>query len=278
MKKILISLLAPAAALLLTACSGDGEVRQFVTDFAMAVSTGDRATMEKMYPDAALAEALSIEANADSMQVEKADDGTYTVSLGDGKDLIVAKGDDGTYSIKSSHGVFAIPADKEALAKSTGWYDPSLTDAENAVRLSDSLFVDFLSEKAAAQLQEKITVTKNDADVDNFYKKAACTVVVSNATDQELPGDAYSVKADVYVSDVDVWGNVSTWLELTKQLTGKPIPAGGNVEYTFTSDAPGRAPTVNIKCAVTLNPTPDFVVAAYKGTGTEYQDYVNSQK
>ena len=74
--------LAPAAALLLTACSGDGEVRQFVTDFAMAVSTGDRATMEKMYPDAALAEALSIEANADSMQVEKADDGTYTVSLG----------------------------------------------------------------------------------------------------------------------------------------------------------------------------------------------------
>ena len=79
MKKILISLLAPAAALLLTACSGDGEVRQFVTDFAMAVSTGDRATMEKMYPDAALAEALSIEANADSMQVEKADDGTYTV-------------------------------------------------------------------------------------------------------------------------------------------------------------------------------------------------------
>ena len=60
--KIIISLLAPAAALLLTACSGDGEVRQFVTDFAMAVSTGDRATIEKMYPDAALAEALSIEA------------------------------------------------------------------------------------------------------------------------------------------------------------------------------------------------------------------------
>ena len=28
----------------------------------MAVSTGDRATMEKMSPDAALAEALSIEA------------------------------------------------------------------------------------------------------------------------------------------------------------------------------------------------------------------------
>ena len=79
-------------------------------------------------------------------------------------------------------------------------------------------------------------------------------------------------------SSGDVWGNVSTWLEQTKQLTGKPIPAGGNVEYTFTSDAPGRAPTVNIKCAVTLNPTPDFVVAAYKATGTEYQDYVNSQK
>ena len=36
--------------------------------------------------------------------------------------------------------------------------------------------------------------------------------------------------------------------------------------------------TEDIKCAVTLNPTPDSVVAAYKGTGTEYQDYVNSQK
>lgn len=277
MKKILFGMLA-SVVLLLTACSGDSKVRQFVTDFAQAVSTDDRATIEKMYPDAALAEALSVEVNDDSMQVEKTDDGTYTVSLGGGKDLIVAKGDDGTYNIKSSHGLFVIPADKEALAKTTGWYDPSLTDAENSVRLGDSLFVGFLTEKAAAQLQEMITVTKNNADVDNFYKRAACTVVVSNATDQELPGDAYSVKSDVYVSDGDLWGNVSTWLELTKQLTGKPIPAGGNVEYTFTSDAPGRAPTVNIKCAVTLNPTPDFVVAAYKGTGTEYQEYVNLQK
>lgn len=277
MKKILFGMLA-SVVLLLTACSGDSKVRQFVTDFAQAVSTDDRATIEKMYPDAALAEALSVEVNADSMQVEKTDDCTYTVSLGGGKDLIVTKGEDGTYSIKSSHGLFAIPADKEALAKSTGWYDPSLTDAENAVRLGDSLFVGFLTEKAAAQLQEMITVTKNNADVDNFYMRAACTVVVSNATDQELPGDAYSVKADVYVSDGDLWGNVSTWLELTKQLTGKPIPAGGNVEYTFTSDAPGRASTVNIKCAVTVKPTPDFVVAAYKGTGTEYQEYVNLQK
>ena len=70
MKKIFI-LVPMLALMLLTACDKNGEVKQFMTELATAIDAKDKAAIEKMYPDAAKADSLSLTFDAEKAQIEE---------------------------------------------------------------------------------------------------------------------------------------------------------------------------------------------------------------
>ena len=64
------------AVLALASCNNkENNARQFASDFAAAVASGDTAAIARMYPDAAKAYSLALAFNADSLLVEFNDAG-----------------------------------------------------------------------------------------------------------------------------------------------------------------------------------------------------------
>ena len=129
MRKIINFIPLVSALLLFCACDKYADVKQFMAELSAAIEKNDTAAIKKMYPDAAKADSLALAFDAEKAQMETNDDGSIKIELGEGKDITVIKneGDDGM-KVKSSHGVFAYPADKLTLGKKTGQYADSLDD------------------------------------------------------------------------------------------------------------------------------------------------------
>lgn len=87
-----IFLLFVFAALMLVSCSKYGKVKQFATDFAAAVSNGDKDAIAKMYPDAVVADSLLFAFNSENAQIEELEGG-YKITLADNQYVIVTKND-----------------------------------------------------------------------------------------------------------------------------------------------------------------------------------------
>ncbi len=79
------------AVVLLTSCDKSGDVRQFVSDLAAAVSAGDCAAVARLYPEAARADSLAPAFDAAKATIEETDGG-WRVTIGEGRDLLVVKG------------------------------------------------------------------------------------------------------------------------------------------------------------------------------------------
>ena len=82
--------LVPIALVLLMffSCNKNGEVKQFMADFSTAIANKDRATIEKMYPDAAKADSLALDFDAENAQIETLDDGSIKVVNNETSNLI----------------------------------------------------------------------------------------------------------------------------------------------------------------------------------------------
>ena len=266
------------ALLVFCACDKNAEVKQFMTDFSTAVANQDMATIEKMYPEAAEADSLAFVFDAEKAQIETLDDGSVKIVLDEGQDITLQKGEgDEGLKIKESHGVFVYPQDRMDFALKTGWYDKSLDDVENADRLADTLFVKYLNDKIAgtviADLKSKVKITKSvytDSGIRTSY-----LVVVSNQSNRQIEGDEYVVISKIYTT-VGFGFSRNTISLGSQTLTGKPIPAHGQVSYTFSTED-GVEPE-NPVSTISINPRIENVLADYEPTGKEYEDYLNQKK
>ena len=59
MKKTILSIVVSLSLVLFASCDKNKEVKQFATDFAAAVKSGNKSEITKMYPGAAAADSLT---------------------------------------------------------------------------------------------------------------------------------------------------------------------------------------------------------------------------
>ena len=273
------------AALLTTimlASCGTDKNKEFITRFATAVTNGDKATLEKMYAASAKADSIATFV-ADSAVIEPNEKGdTILVKLGSSITFTMVKDANDSLQIISSKGLFAYAQDRLDFAKSTGWYADDLDDVQNAERLADSLFVPALTQKVAGDARTKVHVTKKDSHVSNNFERVTCTVIVANDNDFEVAGSDYSVKAALYnfysiMVDELKWENFEQ-LGDSRVLTGKPIPAHGTAIYNYTMSATGRpGDPGTLRCSINVNLSPASIMAVYKPTGNEYEEYLKTK-
>lgn len=274
---------------------GNGEVKELVERLSAAVTKGDSLTVRSLYPNAQQADSLSLVCNIDSLQIEETDNG-WKVSAKEGLSLLVErdKSTDSLY-VKESYGIFAYPQKRLALAKGTGWYDTSLNDLTNAERMADTLFVNWLKEKAVKWVKDQVKITKSavrkgKASASSYVPieefDTFCTVEVSNQSDNEIAGDAYSVYArekwnyqeNCFSPDMSVQTTMESGTP--KTLTGKPIPAKGSVTYSWKGEGGyGSAHqwTTDYRLDSSLTFTSRLAATAldaYTPTGNEYQEYL----
>ncbi len=266
MKKVL-STIAILSLVLFASCDKNKEVKQFATDFAAAVQSGNKSEITKMYPGAADADSLTFVFDAEKAEIEELEGG-YKVSLADNQYVIVTKNEaDGALSIKESHGVFAYDRGKTDFLKSLGCYDPVLTDKENAERVADTLFVKSFTEKQISNIKKNLRLSRNI----NEYKPFSVSII--NGNDFDIPAGAYNLKAQV-CANTDIPPGI--YVKYSRNYSDKVIPKNSSVTYTF----PGFESDDDYYCYA-LDVKIDDVEALmklYKPTGNEYNEYLEGKK
>ena len=275
--------------------SKEKEVRKFTKQFAKAVKSKDNATIYRLYPDAKFAESFALSDFAEKMKIKKIGN-KWKVTFDNGKNLTIARNkSDKSYYIKESHGMFSYPNSFFTLATKTGWYDPKLNDKENAVRLSDSNFTNWLNKKSKQYLNNSIKVmmatsTKgpdtSPSDANFSSGETFCTVVVTNTSDHYIAGNEYIISAQEKWTywqnwDTPYYEGIKTQEKgKTKTLTGKPIPPNGTATYSWKGDGWYESPH-SCYSDFKLSAYVSFTTQAEKSaqnhmnyTGNEYSQYL----
>ena len=260
------------AVLLMTSCSKDAEVRQLMADLATAVNTGDKAAIEKIYPDASKADSLALSFDAENAQIEELESGGWRVVLGEGTDLVVVKNDaDGTLSIKESHGVFAVDSVSKIFYERLGCYDRKLNDKENAERMADTLFASYLIKEIDKNAMGKIKLVKSPLR----YGMHTPWVVIKNDNDFDIPANEYTLYADLYANNDGPRGR--DIVERVKR-SNKVIPKKGQAKYSFSAIDPGIVGE-EYEYQIKLHFSGiDTFKKDYNPTGNEYAEYLAQKK
>lgn len=266
-------LLAIVAGLLvvLAACDGsDQKVKDFVGQFAAAVSKGDLGAVEKMFPDAKKADSLRIDYNPDSVVVNRHEnDSLIEVTLAPGVDMVLREVSEGQFMVCSSHGLFAYPETEKSFARQTGQWKDGLTDAEQAERMADKGLVDYLYEQFNAKVKNGLRISDTQTYGDDYYQgewmsSKGMVFTVKNSTDIPIPGSAWSI-----TYKEGYWGGGEM---ATETVAGKDVEAGGSVtvrtQKLGSSMESETGQYLNVKGL-----SKEEFMASFKPTGKEFDEY-----
>ena len=267
------------------------QVIEFLTQLQTAQQSGDKGMIAQLYPAAAGADSLSIKFNPETMKVESATGDTITAELDDGTNLVLVRQANGSLQAVASHGLFAYPADRLDLAQKTGQYKPSLNDAENAQRMTDTLFTKWMQPKIDEKLNSLVKITKSTLKItDDYYTRTRFVhyiVSVTNNTDYEIGANEYTISvnelSDYWFDEYRCYGTggIDRKTERkSKTLTGKPIPAKGTASYAWTRsfEELSFSGYDNFRIQCTLNYTPSQAISSLCDfTGNEYEEYLTTK-
>lgn len=181
--------------LMMASCDKYGDAKQLLADLATAVNNGDKATIQKIYPDAQLADSLAIAFDAKKATFEDLDNG-YKVTLSNGVELILTKNNDnGTISVKESHGMFVVPKATLEFARKTGLITNNMNDATIAKQLADTAFVDYVSAEFMKDFKKNFRILRDELCeiLINSQYVYAHQVVVKNDCDSDVAGSDYQI-------------------------------------------------------------------------------------
>lgn len=268
MQKVFLLGLA-ATVFMFSSCDSNKEVKQFAADFSEVVSGGDKARIEKLYPDVGVSDSLSIAYNADSVSIESTEnENQFVVRLNSKQSMTVEKDKDGLYHVVRSYGLFAYDSGVVEFAGALGCYDAKLSDKENAERMGDSVFVDYLNVKAEECIKEKVRLEQKDYWVDNATEKVS--IAIYNETELDLPKGSYVVTAKVYFQ-----GDGPAILQSSYEYS-EAIAKGDAAYYVVPATIDEMT---YVKSSFSLNRVDMcMLLKIYRPTGSEYQDYCNRRK
>lgn len=278
MKQVKQLLIVLFFGLIFVSCEKNKEIKQFATDFAAAVQSGNKSEITKMYPGAAAADSLVFAFDAEKAQIEELEGGGWKVVLGEGKDVIVVKNeDDGTLNIKESHGVFAVSKAQMDFATGTGLVKTDMNDAKIAEQLADTAFVAWVSAEFMKTFNEKFHISKIWDDRGNYGSDGLgggeWFITVKNDGDFDFAGSDYKVT----VTSIVQRGKVIT-------LEGKDLFSGseetlktGFLDSNFYfSEVQSVVYEPKIKLIINLT-TAELLGKYYKPKGNEYETYLKSK-
>lgn len=272
MKQKCFYLLVAMLMLAFSSCvSNESKVKKLVEDFATAVTKGDKAAIAQLYPEAAKADSLSLTYQADGISIEPKGDDSFLVTMPSGATLLVAKdASSESFTIKESHGVFVYPSERLIFAKKTGWYDDGLNDADNAARMADEGFIDYLSGQLATDVEKKV-YAKPISEIQMINHGATYEIEVRNDNDFDLPGDAYEVTATLWGFDFDALEHVKT--DIKKRFSGNTVPSHGTCRYKIPGDVDFEYEYWTVDIKITMSR--DLMLSKLlKPTGSEYAEYL----
>ena len=251
------------------------EVTTFVNEFVKNLGANLRDSVA--YPEILLADSIT-PVSADSISISEAAPGQFDVQLSDGITMKVNRNENGKISVAESHGLFVFPKDKVEIAKKTGMWDDTLSDAKLNERMNDEDFFQYIKNKTPKG-------SSNYIQIGGFVRKGdRGYYTLKNTTDQPIKGSEYSivVKTSVPVYDPEGGLAVDHWEKKQSLEAGKDLQPHGTAqvysEYvaTFFGGDVGPEKTINgIKWK--LSPAQlQEKFAAFKGT--EYQEYLYTKK
>ena len=268
------------ALLMLSSCdNGEKAITDYALQFAKAVANGDSAQIVKMYPDAALADSLALSFVEDSIKIERNENDAsilihYTPEIW----VKVLKDENDSIRVVSSKGLFAYPATQLEIAKKTGQYSDSLDDKGNAERIVDKLFLEYLVNNAKDKIKEslKIVSTKGcdyGEGEGGMMEPSGFIATVENQSDVLIEGKAYKVviaSSGYYIDDFFRVRDVIDY----HPLAGKDIKPGEKIPFTYRGNEVG----VSFKANIQVQDIGNDLLASYKTTGHEYEEYLASKK
>lgn len=281
MRKSILWLFSFMLIFAVCSCKSESDkVKDFAGDFAEAITQGDRAAVNEMYPDAAQCDSLAlIHYSADSIYVQQTPkEGVYKVYYSPHVFVTVKRGKDGDLHVVNSNGIFAIGKDLKRLAISTGWIQFDMDDLQCQKQLADKTFLDYLYSKAVQRINSDVIVSEWNyklPDGWDLFQEGRPLVTISltvqNTSSMPLKGSDYNVTSRV-LDDQNNWR--------TRELNGVDVPAGGTAQITFTQTAvtgPFEGPyQVIAQCESTIHFTlskADLVAHFLQPTGQEYEEY-----
>lgn len=279
MKKSLLMIVA-AMLVAFTACNGVGgandaeQVRAFASKFIQFVKSNNHDSIVAMYKGlegldvrfAELGEEMNVEEDAGSP-------GTFKVTMGDA-DFTVERAQDGTMSIVESHGLLAYDASKVDFARKTGQFKDGLNDVEQAQRMCDEGFDEYLLAKVNLKMKGGLRIighkTYGDEYFDGEWMSAQGVIfTIKNNLDVAVPGSSYSV---IYKSGY--WGDMSS--AQTEVIPGRDIEPNGTVTVRSTRLGPNMES--DDKWSIRMNDvSPEQLLEAYTPVGTEFDEYLSTK-
>lgn len=197
-------------------------ISAFAEQFVRHLNSGDATSVKRVYPNAAEVDSFTRGVEETNIQIsrDRMTNGYY-VSLGEGNWFVVVGKDASTFRIIKSHGLFAYDNKMIILAEKTGWVTPKMNDKQIAEALSDTAFIDFMTEKALASLQKYVS-TSNEESFGNSFD-INVKVTVHNKTSKTLYGSDYKIKV------------FSTWMggeDEKKFIAGQDVNGNDSISTT----------------------------------------------
>ena len=275
------------ALVVLTSCKDntEEEIKAFVEHFATALANKDTKTIKELYPDAAKFNSLIDNINTGNMVITKGDaENTYKVNLDDDIDITIESDGKDKYKIIESHHLLTLNAEIEGFAKRTGWYNPELSDKENATRLRDRYFPDACDGMIAQLFKEKVIVEAKPEIGDDI----SWTVTVKNNNEVELSANAYSIEVVIakhknaysveesdFEPEFDGESGIKTDIE-KRWVPGMEVAAHASKDYKYNEGKKEDGEIVDITTKAEIHwRIPDVaIVNSYEYTGDEYEEYL----
>lgn len=261
-----------------TSCGGQkedpiGEMKAFGKQFIAKANANQLDSLATYYVDIAKADSI-ITLQGDSVIVaETGTPGQYDITLAQGITLKANRADDGTITVTESKGLFAFPADKMDIAKKTGMWEATLTDAQLAERMADNDFFSYIKKNSNADFSNIIKISKGNGGY-----------TLTNQTDIPISGSDYKIQATSTqpVYDPDMPFAVDHWATKTSFDAGKDIAPHGSVQYnaTYTTSTEfGNETNPKEVKGIKWNLSQEQLQEKFaSNSGHEYQDYLTSKK
>lgn len=261
----------------LFSCNSDkGQIIKFAEDFSDAIARHDTTTIRKMYPDAIKADSLFFAFNHDSITIEKSED-IFKVKFGSNILAEMKKDSEGKYSITKSKGIFYFRPKLIQFAKNVGLIDDELSDNQINERLSDSLFVNYLTPKTIEQLSRKVYIDRISDNRSQFSSDGTGPgdwfITIINNFDKDFMGKDYEIEIKSRVRDSyvrildgeDIYARAS--VELQTHLDGMWYCSSSEWGLQYEIDP-------SIRLVYKINNL-ESISRYYQPQGNEYQDYLN---
>ena len=278
---LLVAIIAGGGYWWYSQTSDEREVKQFVEKFAKAVESGDKQTIQQLYPKSDGAESLHVSYYVDSMSiVHPTGNDTLDVKLSHSQSIRLAKDAKRQMYIVSSKGLFDFSKEEIDFAIKTGWINSSLDDAVKAERLKDKEFYKSIVNEFCSNFKKRViqkgslrVLKPAEFELDDWK----LGITMANTTDVVISGSDYKVTMKVW--DQNLYNNSlnenAAFFSIT--INGKDIAPNGETLMSHSLKGSQMVKDNSVRIQWLIDDQKLFN-KYFVAKGDEYEKYLESKK